>query len=144
MNFKIFETDDNGTNRRFKCIRGVWSDCVGPKCEANYTCPDGYWERLYKPDANLEYRICEPCPVGCKTCDVGNFHYPGTGLRYDIDVVLDYEGNPVEGNNPSAIHIDSVLDASGNQVDTHFTVCRSCLDGSETAVWPRVANRNLS
>ena len=38
-------------------------------------CPEGTWQRYFQADANLNFTICEPCPLGCKRCDLGHFHH---------------------------------------------------------------------
>ena len=64
VNFKLFEdyTDDDGNAAvRTKCVN---------------ECPEGTWERTFKPknDKNMEFKICERCPDGCKRCDLGHFN----------------------------------------------------------------------
>ena len=63
-NFKLFEEyrdEDDVLQTRTKCVT---------------TCPEGYWERHFKPtnDDNMEFKICEKCPDGCKRCDLGHFN----------------------------------------------------------------------
>lgn len=125
VNFKIYEEveDDNGnTKRTEKCIK---------------ECPVGYWARLYVEDDNLQYYICEPCPDGCKVCNLGHFHNPVDGIVEELNENVEIESCK---NGADCFHSDICLECRDDYLSGVINITHSSCH--ETRCAHQFQNRN--
>ena len=91
-------------------------------------CPEGTWNRTKEvTDAHTIY-ICEPCPAGCKRCNLGDEHKQSDG---SVETV-----NPAVRYNDTADDCVATDGAGCNEYD----ICLECKDFETSGVLTSVYN----